>query len=380
MKKFSAIEGLRGWLAWTVVLDHLVEVTNSKGVGHGFIMAGHYAVLIFIIISGFVITHLVSEKPEPYRLYILRRFMRIFPLFAVTCVLGYFTSDILAHALTKVSWAADPFFIDNRIAIFSGIARTDHAFFWQNLLAHLLMLHGAIGDNILPFSQYAFNSPAWSLSLEWQFYLIAPFAILLASRPRSLVRAALVIAILEIAYAFDLFGSFHAPSFLPGAAGYFALGIASRLAYPALAGTVRQPSAIVALFMVLIPFGWDAVPLLVWALVMTGLILNRSAPDSFAHYYRLALESRWAMYFGSRSFSVYLCHLPMIAICLSLWLSKFPASGRYMTFFALSATAVPLTIAAAELLYRCIERPGIALGSRLAQRAKNRSIMDGVQT
>ena len=95
MKKFAAIEGLRGWLAWTVVLCHFAPITNmEKGLGRHLVWAGLYAVLVFIIISGFVITHLVTERSEPYRDYLLRRFMRIFPLFAVTCVIGFFTTNL----------------------------------------------------------------------------------------------------------------------------------------------------------------------------------------------------------------------------------------------------------------------------------------------
>ena len=49
--------------------------------------------LVFVIISGFVITHVIVERPEPYLGYLTRRFMRIFPLFAITSVVGYFACD-----------------------------------------------------------------------------------------------------------------------------------------------------------------------------------------------------------------------------------------------------------------------------------------------
>jgi peptidoglycan/LPS O-acetylase OafA/YrhL len=373
MKKFIAIEGLRGWLAWAVMISHVVQTSDlyAKGLGPMLMNAGHSAVLVFIIISGFVITHLVTERPEPYGPYLLRRFMRIFPLFAVTCIIGFFTNDLHALALSRVAWAADPGFSDNIAALYAGIAHSNHAFFPAHVLAHLTMLHGMISNALLPLSQYAFNSPAWSLSLEWQFYLLAPFAIMLAHWRRAMIWAAVAIAVLETAYQFGLLGEFRLPSFLPGAAGYFVVGIASRLAYPTIAGTVRHPNIILALLIVLIPLlGRDAIPILVWALVLAGLILNSSDADtaSFARVYQRCLGSRAATYFGSRSYSVYLCHLSVIAICHSLWLGIFPVAGRALTFLGVSAMAVPLTIIAAELLYRGIEQPGIALGSWLARR------------
>jgi len=80
VKHFRSIDGLRAWLAWTVVLCHvtlhtgadrkwpLIEKLETSSV---------HAVCIFIIISGFVITHLLLEKQEDYLPYITRRFLRI---------------------------------------------------------------------------------------------------------------------------------------------------------------------------------------------------------------------------------------------------------------------------------------------------------------
>jgi peptidoglycan/LPS O-acetylase OafA/YrhL len=366
MKKFTAIEGLRGWLAWTVVLSHLAMTSGiyAKGIGYAAETAGTFAVFIFVIISGFVITHLVIERPEPYNIYLLRRFMRIFPLFALTCVMGYFTSDIYAETLSHLPWTA------RYGKLFSNIAQSDHRFFWAHVLAHLTMLHGAISDTLLPFSQYAFNPPAWSLSLEWQFYLIAPFAVIAAREPRTLVWLAFSIAIVEFAYELGFLGNFPSASFLPGAAGYFALGIASRLAYTKIIGAVRQPRVIFALFLLLIPLGWTAVPLLAWALVFTGLVLDRTdaRTESFAQAYSYAMESRIATYFGSRSYSVYLSHMPIIAVCHSLWLAVFPMAFHVFTLLGVSVMVIPTTLIVSELLYRNVERPGMAFGALLADR------------
>ena len=114
------------------------------------------------------------------------------------------------------------------------------------------------------------------------------------------------------------------------------------------------------------PDPWSGTPVLI------GLALDRSdaGTAAFARDYRRALESPAAAYLGSRSYSVYLCHLPIIAVCHSLWLDLFPTALQAATFLGVAAMAVPLTLIAADLLYRGIERPEASrcFGSRLARR------------
>jgi peptidoglycan/LPS O-acetylase OafA/YrhL len=375
MKKFHAIEGLRGWLAWTVVLAHLAYSSGIYigGIGQALGRCAYLAVLIFVIVSGFVITHLVVERPEPYGVYLVRRFMRIFPIFAVTCVLGYFAYDLEADTLFRVSYAAEPAF--NYGPSVAEIADSDHRFLWSHAIAHLVMLHGAISNGLLPFSEEAFNAPAWSLSLEWQFYLIAPFVVLLVQRHKGLLQTALVLCLAEVAMRKGLFGEFTYPSFLPAAAGYFAVGIASRLAYSRIPDVARDPRIFLSLGLVLLPLvGDECKPIVVWILVVLGLERPRAASaDLFSRGFGRALESRPAQFIGSRSYSTYLCHMPIIAICHRVWLVIAPHATSHATFLALLLMTVPLTLLFSELLYRCVERPGIALGSMLADSIRSRS-------
>src|ERR1051326_2654002 len=104
--RFRSIEGVRGWLAWTVVLSHVAYASGIyiTGLGPFLGRAGVASVSVFIIISGFVITHLIIQKHEPYSIYIFRRFMRIFPLFALTCAIGFFCIPLGATVSDNVTW------------------------------------------------------------------------------------------------------------------------------------------------------------------------------------------------------------------------------------------------------------------------------------
>jgi peptidoglycan/LPS O-acetylase OafA/YrhL len=371
MNRFRAIEGLRGVLAWAVVFSHLVYFSHIYTHGFGALIShlGRPSVLIFVIVSGFVITHAIIERPEPYRSYLTRRFMRIFPLFAITSAVGYFACDVQVFTLARVPYSGTPDF--DFVPLVNGIASSNHQNIWLHVLAHLTMLHGAISDGVLPFSAYAFNIPAWSISLEWQFYVIAPFVLMIVMRRKYLIPAALVVVVIEAAFRANLFGHFYQPSFLPAAATYFAIGIACRLIYPLVAGSPRYPIGIAAVIIaMLLPISdVPTASVLVWMLVYLGLLVGREEGfDSFyAQVHRRLWENPLILYFGSRSYSIYLTHILTITLCHFVWIKLNPMAGPLETFVALSAMTVPVTMAAAELLYRSVERPGIALGSRIAQ-------------
>ena len=185
MMKFPGLDGLRGWLAWVVVLDHIAFFT---GLGAPWIsrdeaqLAGAVAVMIFIILSGFVITHLVIEKAEPYGLYLARRALRIYPVYLVALFMGIGATFLTFKTFLTPDGALDPAamsiiqYPETGVLMFDRAAAYSSAYF-AHLALHLTMLHGAISQAFLPHSQLMFLSPAWSLSLEWQFYLVAPFIV-----------------------------------------------------------------------------------------------------------------------------------------------------------------------------------------------------------
>ncbi|MDG1825107.1 MAG: acyltransferase family protein [Henriciella sp.] len=105
MQRFTILEGWRALLAWWVVLSHTLalsgfsrgdivqNVKNSEVTGFdigGWFMhlwyeiillarSGKIPVYVFVMMSGFVIVHLLLMKKEPYNIYIMRRFLRLWP-------------------------------------------------------------------------------------------------------------------------------------------------------------------------------------------------------------------------------------------------------------------------------------------------------------
>jgi peptidoglycan/LPS O-acetylase OafA/YrhL len=361
MQKFAAIEGLRAWLALVVVLDHCAAGSDLHH--HGLLRivaeAGPVCVSVFIIISGFVITHLIMERQEPYGPYIVRRFMRIYPLFVVTCALGAAVLPLYVAGMKNAGWDAGNYFAD--------ILASQNAHLGWHLIAHGLMLHGAIPDNILPFASYAFLGPAWSLSLEWQFYLIAPAVILLAHK--RVGAEALLIASAVGAFLFfrGSLGDFPSVSFLPGAAPMFALGIASRLyVWPALHGKIRHPTIIALCVLAFSPLASQAI---MAALIWIGFSAFMCADKNASHrVFHLAFCSDTARYWGTRSYSIYLCHAPVLFV-ISYFLAR-PTLTQWPFFFLLVPLGIIGTALLSTLTYAVVEMPGMAIGTILAERVK----------
>ncbi|MBD2724046.1 acyltransferase family protein [Hymenobacter armeniacus] len=141
-RKFEyRLEGLRGMAALVVVWFHGVSI--ERGLDPHFTLSGplayhvpgHLSVLLFFILSGYVIgiTNAVPLTGPTVRTYLKKRFVRIYPIYAVAMLL---------------TWAvAQPYPVGT----------------W---LAHLSLTHVLLAKVIIE------NEPAWSLHYEVVFYLL----------------------------------------------------------------------------------------------------------------------------------------------------------------------------------------------------------------
>jgi hypothetical protein len=116
--------------------------------------------------------------------------------------------------------------------------------------------------------------------------------------------------------------------------------------------------------LLLFPMASEIRPVLIWIVVYFGLPAEKfETPYVIRRIYELALKSRLAVYFGSRSYSIYLVHYPIISIVVWLFFSH---SMPLPNILLLSCISIPVIVVISELAYRTIELPGIALGKRIA--------------
>ena len=347
---FKGIEGARGWLAWTVVATHIIVTTPLVYAGAlaALIPLAIWAVKVFIIISGFVIAHLLVSARESYGVYIVRRALRIYPAYLVALAAG-----LLAAPLWPELVAGFPMQPPHPVHQGMLTARTipDAAL---QIALHLTLLHGMVPEAWLAGAQHGFLPPAWSLSLEWQYYLIAP--LLVAAARRRPVLTAAAVGLLWLAFQLGLFGRFSNPSLIFGAGWYFLAGILSRLHFDRLPRFERFPLALWAAIAPLALVAPELVPALAWL----GLLLYLRSDSEWA-----PLDGRIARWFGARSYAVYILHQPIIL--LAAWLAWGPlALPTRPAIAATAAMAIASVLVASELVYRWVERPAIRLGKRLS--------------
>ncbi|HVZ99021.1 MAG TPA: acyltransferase [Caulobacterales bacterium] len=366
MPRFAAIEGLRAWLAWAVVFSHLAQTLSMEALGgHWKLMedGGEVAVYVFIVISGFVITGLVVDKQESWPRYILRRAFRIFPAYWVAWALALAVLPFALAALAHEPWLAAPgATYDDLLRGWNGAMRA-HAL--PEHLLHATLLSGVVADSVWPYAANAVLGPAWSLTLEWQFYLVAPLLIWLLRSKHGRLPAVLAIALGAYGFQEQWFGHYNLPTFLPGAAYVFLIGIASRLGFAELK-RVPVPAAFVFGALIVGVIYREIMWLAVWCAMLAFLLRGAEWRAATGAVMRAAFESAPARYFGACSYSVYLLHLPIMQFATWIITTRF-APDQMHAFLYVTAATVPATLILSDALYRAVERPMIGLGARLAR-------------
>lgn len=357
---FALIDQLRAVLAWIVVASHIawysgmLSIVPKLGVIN---VLGYYSVIEFIIISGFVIAHLVVSKKEPYALYMKRRALRLFPVYYVCLAMGVLAT-YLSMGAQEMLLARDP----SALANLSAQRASLEQYAVLHGLAHLTMLHGVIPDNILFYSQMMFLSPAWSLSLELQLYIVAPALVwvLVNAGARTASVAILFVAGLGWLYQKGVFGAFALPSFLPGGLFYFLVGVLTRIYLTKLPTLSAYPCEIAAALLGLGLLVANLLPIAIWGCVVLALLVVREGRS------RRWPLLQWLEKLGRCSYSTYLVHVPIIQLIVagSVEILGLGAPGSAIL---LVVAGIPLILAASVVLYRFVEMPMIEVGRRIGR-------------
>lgn len=352
-KHIKQFESLRGLAAVWVFISHAVLIAELP---RSILNNGSWGVDLFVVLSGFVITLLIIKRPEPYGGYLFRRFMRLYPLYLIALALGLATYHLYGPVIGE-SWfgtpARDNFF--QRGAVIAANLPT-------HLALHLTMLHGAVPDALVPLAALAISGPLWSISLEWQFYLIAPLLIwaLDVRQPnRRLIALATFFGTLVAAWVARKVWDADVPSFLPLRLPLFAAGILCGVlwerARSASSAAIVTALAVGVAILALRDFAFA--PLALWSLIYwAAAVAGRSKAAAPLNNVVLLAPLSWL---GERSYGIYVLHMP-IMLAIANWLIA-PNAVRWGQPFTILALlcCFPVVVALAAVLYRFVEQPVI---------------------
>lgn len=346
---------LRMLLALSVAYGH-------AGTFLGFpLVPGDTAVQVFYAISGFYMALVLNEKyradNSTYLLFIGNRFFRIFPAYAVVLLATLALAFVLSRAhlpeLPFVSaWrsspaldAADRSFVVGSHAVVLGL----DLYPFLTLQSGSLSFISNFSSDPHQFIQFLVIPPAWTLGIEFSFYLIAPF---LVRRRVTLVLAVFCLSLMlrmALQFYFGLDGDPWSYRFFPSELALFLLGAIGYRAYrapPDAAGpriAWLYAIACVCIAAVLLINRWHGMSRM--ASVGLLLLFLLAIPALF----RLTKSNPIDRTLGELSYPIYICHFLVIWTIDGFSLVE-PGVAR-------GSTIIAVTFVLAAVLYWCIDRP-----------------------
>lgn len=330
------IDGLRAVAVLAVVLHHLSA---------DLLPGGYVGVDVFFVISGYLITRIISREMEEgtftFARFYERRARRIFPalfaVLAVTLLAGYFLLLPSDYAGTLRGALGTLFFASNVV-------------FWRDMAAGYFAATDAGLNSLLH---------TWSLAVEEQFYVFFPVLLLLCYRHllRHIVLILVVCATVSLAGAALLVQSKSVAVFFLSPFRAWELLAGSLLAFQAVPAirsrAMRELTAGAGLLVILVAClvydGKTTFPGLAALAPVLGATAILHAGASGPTFTSRLLQWRPVLYIGLISYSLYLWHWPLIVLV------------RYALGMASITAYIPVLLVASLLLasisYHFIEQP-----------------------
>ena len=360
MQRLECLDGLRGVLASYVLLSHMAPFgVMPAWVVHA-LSHGGAAVDVFFILSGMVIIQSLESFRWQPRGFLIARVARTFPAYLVVLAFAV-PVQALPGDFTWLPWLAP-----------HSSAQEIWSFGWPHnwpfaLATHVTMTHGLLPDAISPAGWLSFLGSAWSLSTEWQFYLLA-MAAGLWCRPHQIVAGLLLLAIAGTAWQ-DIApaGWEFSRAFLPHKAHFFALGVASVALVRNQPNAMRDYVGTLGATLLLCALRGGGVEKLLPPLVWTLCLAAQLQPRWHALRW-LADLLRWRLlvWLGVLSYCIYLTNEP-VQKALGLGLASLVGDDARLFTVLWLPLSVALPIVMAMALHAYVEAPLLRAGRALAR-------------
>lgn len=345
--RLDYVDGVRAAAAMYVVLHHS-WLWVWPGYPHndgpwwmGWVVYGHIAVAVFIVVSGFSLG--LAPAVNGFRLnggarmFYRRRAWRILP--------AYWAAIVFATLVLLIT---------GPVSIMSVSIK--------GTVVHALLLQDIFGSTIP-------NGAFWSIAIEAQIYVVFPLLVWFRRRFNLPATVAVATGLATVAYLVSVgFVQLHRiQSLVPQFAALFVMGMAgAELAARWHSAGRRLPWARVAGIGALVIMAWIAavgseyaIAHLFWLELCIGAVVAlglAGLADGTPRLARRILESRPSRWFGAISYSSYLIHATILMLVWVYVVSPF-IHGQLPRFLGLLAVGVPLAVLISNVFSRAIEQP-----------------------
>ncbi|MDB5350758.1 MAG: putative acyltransferase [Planctomycetota bacterium] len=359
--RLSELDGLRGLAAVVVVAQHLVHARyNTESVGPpwlnsyatswlGIFSDGRAAVIVFFVLSGFVLSlPWMNGRPPAYRPYLVKRVCRIWIPFVIALTVATLLKIGLYHGPPR------------HLSCYMTSIFTDPASFRSFATQALL---------VVVMSEQQYNPVSWSLVYEMQISLIFPILMMGIARRSAWTIAGVGLALASLG-TIGLAKLMSRPD-CQWTGGYlwtvtylcpFLIGAAMAKGRAWIARCPWWLSLAIGAacidYRIDLPSSPRGVPLHL-ILEVTGaaaLIASALADGPF----RRLLRSRPVDQIGRWSYSLYLYHVLLMLAVMTI-------GDGWLPFWGLAMIVVTLCLPLAWAGYECIEVPAIQLGKWLTR-------------
>ena len=384
--RLAGLDGARGLACLSLLIGHvgvtfaphvLTETRLDLILGHG--VTFFFALSAFLLYLPYVKRLSTGRSMPETPTYLRHRVLRILP--------AYFVIFLIANFVMRAVYVQNPFVVGWG----NGDRGTGLIVDPRILLANLTLTH-----TLFPATFQTGINPSWSLTTEWEFYLLLPliglglFALTrAASRPMTVallppvilvatgVATNTVVKVLrDEYYPHSVLQGYWGSNWIAvlsrsfaGFAGVFGFGMLAAVIYVALingklkgVSTIRLQWIFAATMLLGIMAGTVLFALApqyvetVMGFASAALTLLIVAPISRGEHSTIASILEWGPlnYFGVVSLSAYLWHFPVIILIQRLHL-PIPSNALGLILATVAVTAV--TVVFSMVTYRFVEKP-----------------------
>jgi peptidoglycan/LPS O-acetylase OafA/YrhL len=292
-----------------------ISVLSAHSYGPIFV-GERYAVQLFYVISGFLISYVLVESKNytNKKNFYINRFLRLYPIYYLILILTLFAFYIVFNLANLFGiWQQSPTSAKVLLVLSNIFIIGQDWTMFMDVDNGNLALTSDFSKSQIPLFKGLIVPQAWSLGVECSFYLIAPFILF----NKKIIFTLLIFSIALRVFLIKIGIGLHDPwtyRFFPTELALFLIGsLSHQILYPFYKRIIKNNidlySKLSTCYLIVICLTFSKIPLSL--IHKTGLLFA-----SFITLLPLAFifnqKNKWDRYIGDLSYQIYICHVLVI--------------------------------------------------------------------